>query len=739
MCIKIKKGIIVLFVLSYIAHSVYVIYSFSAKYVSDKEYKEYSLYIIEKQKQDENKVVYLAKLNEDKFLVNIYLTNKYNNKENFSQEELKKVTSFEYGDYIKVNGKIVIYEKLGNIGEFDYKKYLNSKGIYGNITTYKVEYVENKGRKIGKAIYYIRNKIASIYNDNLESNQANLLKGMIYGDTKDLDEEIKTNFQNIGISHITAVSGSNLNTLIIILGIIMYKFNKRKIYMFFQIFSIIFFCFISGLELSVLRASIMNIILIICKLRNEDISIFKLLIITFAIMIGINPIYIFNVGMVLSFLSIVGIVVFSPKIYNFFESKIKWNIKNKKLSQILCKIFSVIAITLGINVVILPISIYYFNTFSIITILSNLIIAFLSDAICMLGMFSLIFFKNPYVSDLLFYILNIMLTLLINISKILNEVAYIIHIKQPHIYILYLYYTYIGVICIMYLGKLRKKIIKNELIKFKNIVIFLLVICLSLEHILGLFFNNYIYFFNVGQGEMAVIKEKSTYIMVDSGSITNDTSYIFDNFAKNQNIDKIDAIVISHFHEDHVNGIEDILEKYKVSYLIYAYPYDMESEEYIKLKEKLDKSSTKSIVVKAEDKIQIDNVDINVVFPKSEYVQNGNNDSEKENANSLVVNINIKGKNYLFMGDSTKIAENDIVQNLKKINVSKIDLLKVAHHGSKTSTSEEYIEKISPYVAVISAKYKVYKHPSNETITTLNKYGVITYITEKVGGIKYVI
>lgn len=737
-CIKRKICILVLIVLIYISKAVYTIYEYSNKYVSDAETKEYMLSVIEKQKETEDKVVYLAKFNNDKFLVNIYFKNKYTEKDNFSEEEKQKIISLTYGDYIKVNGKIVIAEMLGNIGEFNYKRYLNSKGIYGTINGYSVEYVENRGDKIGKIIYKIRDKISAVYNENLEEENANLLKGMIYGDTKELNEEIKEWFQNIGISHITAVSGSNLNNLLVILGIVAYKFSKKRIYMIFQIICIIMFCCISGLELSVLRASIMTVILIICKARNVQINIYKTLVITFFIMLGINPLYIFNVGMTLSFLSIIGIAVFSKRIYNFFESKIKWRVKNKKMADLLCKIFNLVSITLGIYVVILPITIYYFNSFSLITILSNLMISFLSDIICMLGMISLIFFKLPYVSKCMFYVLNVLLKFLIYISKNLNKIAGIISIKELPIYLIVIYYMYVAILCFSYSKTCHAKITQNAVNKIKNIILSFFIVLCAFEYIKSMFCDNYIYFFNVGQGEMALVKEKDTYIMVDSGSITNDTSYIFDSFAKRRNIDKIDALVISHFHEDHINGVKDIIEKYNVEYLIYSYPYDMENEEYVKITEKLKESATKSITVKAGDNIIINNISLDVLFPQNNYLKCGDS-SESENANSLVVNMKIKEKNYLFTGDSTKASEKYVLESIARLNISKIDLIKVAHHGSKTSSSEEYISKICPKVAIISAKYKVYKHPSEETLKVLNKYGVITYVTEKVGGIKYVI
>jgi len=166
--------------------------------------------IVEKYKEDENKVSYIGKLNNDTFILNVYMKNKYDNKNDFNTKKIKKVKSYKYGDYISIKGKISIPELLGNIGEFDYKKYLNSKDICGIINAYEVEYVDNIGNKIMKLIYSFKQNISDLIDKKLPNKEAELLKSMLYGDTKNLDEDIKENFNEIGISHITAVSGSNL-------------------------------------------------------------------------------------------------------------------------------------------------------------------------------------------------------------------------------------------------------------------------------------------------------------------------------------------------------------------------------------------------------------------------------------------------------------------------------------------------------------------------------------------------
>jgi len=296
---------------------------------------------------------------------------------------------------------------------------------------------------------------------------------------------------------------------------------------------------------------------------------------------------------------------------------------------------------------------------------------------------------------------------------------------------------YISTLCISL--KSNKKYIKYNLKKFKKIIVYSLISCVAIVGVKNIFFDNYIYFFNVGQGEMAIVKNKGTVIMIDSGSITNDSAYIFESYMKKENINEIDALVISHFHSDHVNGIKKIIEMCNIRYLIYSYPYDLNSEIYTNFIKEINKSEVKHIIVNAGDSIKINDIDLSVLFPQSNYITINDKIDENENANSLVININVNNKNYLFMGDLLKESEENVIEQLKKQNITNIEIIKVGHHGSKTSTSEGFIQFTLPKYAIISSKKKVYNHPNSETISLLKKYSVITYITENVGGIKYII
>jgi len=695
--------------------------------------------IVEKQKEEENKVTYIVKLDNDKFVLNIYTKNIYDSIKDFSVDKIKEVRNYKYGDYLTIDGKIVIPELLGNVGEFNYKRYLNSKGIIASMNAYDVDYVDNIGNKAINLIYKLKEYISSRIDNNLQDRESELLKGMLYGDNENLDEEIKEDFQNIGISHITAVSGSNLSIFVVIFTIILNKTKLNKyVYVFIQILLISIFCLISNLELSVLRAGIMMIISIVYRIKNKRISIEKALLLTLFIFLCVNPYRIFNTGMLLSFLATISISVFYHKIYNFFESKIYWNIHQKIVQKVLLKISVIVSITISANILITPITISTFNTFSTIFIVSNLFVSTLAAFINILGIISIIIPKIPFVFDLLWNVLNISLKLLINISELLNEITLNINIREIPFIIILIYYLYIFLIYLSYKLKGDKKLLRLKLAAAKRNLICIFIILISIWHIYVKAFNNYIYYFNVGQGEMAIIKKNDIVIMADSGSITNDTSYIFEGFSKKEGIEKIDIIIISHFHSDHVNGIKKIIQNYEVDYIMYAYPYDVKNKEYLDFLEYISKSKVKQMIVKSGDSVNIGEICIDVVFPDSKYIRISSEMDENENANSLVVNIKVNSNNYLLLGDSIKESEKYILENLNKINVSKVQNIKIGHHGSNTSTSESLITSLMPDYAVISAKKKVYNHPSKEVIDILDRYEIKTYITEKDGGIKFV-
>ena len=735
---KVKTYIIFIYI-TYIISIIYRLYVYENKYKNDSKQSKYILKVIERKKLDEEKTTYIVKNNNDKFLLNIYFKNSYDDKKNMNKEDIDKHSSYKYGDILNVKGKIKIWESMGNIGEFNYARYLASNNIYGTIIAYDVQHIDYAGNYIVKNIYKLRDKVYEILNKNMDKKYVGVIEGIMYGNIYELDKEVKDLFNSIGVSHILSVSGSHLSIIIYVLSLLLdKKVKNKKINISIQIVIIILFTLFATFSLSILRASIMIIIKLLFSIRNKKVSMLNLLLYTYLLFILINPMYVYNIGMTLSFLAVFGIHGFSNKIEQYIKSKTYWSIKNEKTAKIMLTVLKPIAITLSANITILPILLYSFQTFSLIFILSNLIIGVLSNFIMILSFIAVIINFIPYISKLLFCFLEVLTFILVETSEFLSKINYIISVKPPSILIIILYYILIVLLYVRIKKRNKNKLFRNRLKSYTQYVAFILCLLTSLTIIINTFFSDHIYYFNVGQGEMSIISKGSKNILIDVGSITHDASYILNNYMKRENKRHIDLIIITHFHNDHMNGIYDIIENYKVKTVAYAFPNNMEIEAYNNFYKYIKDKNVGIMLISKGDVIDLGKIKMEIISPDiKEMVKINNNKSEVLNENSLVLNVRTNNKNFLFTGDVTKYNEKYINNKLKEMNRNNIEMLSIAHHGSKTSTSNEFLDSLTINHAIISSKKSVYNHPNKEVLNRLKNYNIKYYLTEERGGVLY--
>ena len=240
--------------------------------------------------------------------------------------------------------------------------------------------------------------------------------------------------------------------------------------------------------------------------------------------------------------------------------------------------------------------------------------------------------------------------------------------------------------------------------------------------------NNYlsIHTIDVGQGDSILIHTPhSKNILIDGG---DDNSHnIVSSYLKKQNVKRIDYIIATHFDSDHIGGLDNIIDKFNVSN-IYAPNYESDTVSYQNLISSCVNKNLNLQYLKEGDFINIeDNINLTVLAPS--YIQ------EENNLNSIVFRIDYKNKSFLFTGDAEASNEMSIINSYE---LNDIDFLKVGHHGSSSSTTSEFIEEVSPDVAVISCGYKnQYGHPHRSTLDTLEKNNVLTYRTDILGHVVF--
>lgn len=360
-----------------------------------------------------------------------------------------------------------------------------------------------------------------------------------------------------------------------------------------------------------------------------------------------------------------------------------------------------------------------------------MVITFLIDKILILGYISiLINFK------FLSYINSFLISIVFRISQMSSK----IYLKTPNIICVFLYYIVIFTL-IIYSQKHKIKFWRNILNKSKRKRIFKIIIIIIAIIILINFLyiqlytllnsNLKIYFIDVGQGDSTVIKTpKGKNIIIDGG----EENRVILPYLLDRGINKIDYLIVSHFDSDHVEGLFSIMENIKVEKAILG-KQSCDSKNYKNFLQIAKDNGIQIFVLEAEDNFYIEeNLKIEVLWPVSENIIREN----ELNNNSLVFKLIYKNFSMLFTGDIEMLAEKAILEKYE--NLLKSDVLKVAHHGSKTSSIKEFLLKVSPKVAIIGVGRKnKFGHPSDITIQNLKDINCNIYRTDEMGEIKMII
>ena len=609
----------------------------------------------------------------------------YKVKENYTIINLNEIIVYYYdefkykiGDTIKVEGDIKEIEPNTNFNLFNYKKYMLSKRIIHKIESKKIILIkENKN-----ILYKIKNKIKE------RTEKHKYFSLFIIGENN-LDNEIKDSFKINGISHLFAISGMHITLFISILTLILKKMikNKKIIILLITLF-LLFYMFITNYSVSVVRASLLTILININKLYKLNISTLKLLVYIFLICISYNPYYIYQVGFIFTFLITFTLILFSKKIPS-----------NYILKTLVTSIISFI--------VSIPILINNFYSVNFLSPLLNIIfIPFITFIIFPLTLVTFIF---PNLICILNIFVNILEFLSINLSKI---DLFIFTFKKVSIFFIILYYI------IIYFSL-------NKILNKKYNYIFILLIILIIHHNIN-YLNNYskVTILDVGQGDSTLIEleHNKGNILIDTGGniYKNQTSNILVPYFKSVGIRKIDYLILTHGDYDHMGEAINLVENFKVEKVIFnCGEFNDLEKELIKV---LDKKK-----IPYYSCIKELNIDNNKLY----FLQT--KDYDNENDNSTVIYTELNGYKFMFMGDAGVEKEKDI---LDKYNLSDIDVLKVGHHGSKTSSSKEFIDEINSKYSIISVgKNNRYGHPNKEVLNNLEQSKI--YRTDQDGSIKF--
>lgn len=588
------------------------------------------------------------------------------------------------GKTITVNG--TLNEPINNTipNTFNYKKYLYNNKIYYLFDAHSYN-IQNDNNLLDRAKDYL---IKRAYN----SKNSEYLLVLVLGDKALISSDEYNTYQNNGTSHLLAVSGSHITVILLVLSFFLKKLKEVPKLIIISLI-LLFFAFVTNNASAVNRAIYFFIINRINKLGNLKLSNIQVLFITAFILLLLDPFTIYDLGFIYSFCISLGIMYYSDKL-------------NGNLLIATLKV-SIIAFLFS-----LPISSYINYEVNLSSILINLIFV---------PWISYIVFPISIIT-FIFPIFNPILSILLSITNVLNNIGEFISIfinvpKMPLVVAIILF-------ILLLLAKNNKK------------YLYVILIILGLIKLSPLINSSYeVYFLDINQGDSAIIitPHKRDVVMIDTGGkITyevedwkkgNKTYNLSDNtikFLKSKGITTIDYLITTHGDYDHIGNAKYIVENFKVEKVIFNCGEFNELE-------------TDLIKVLDEKKIPYYSCikELNIDNNKLYFLQTKEYDNENDNSN--VIYTELSGYNFMFMGDASSTTEKEIID---KYNLPDIDILKVGHHGSRTSSSIEFINEINPEYSIISVgKNNRYGHPNKEVLDALEESKI--YRTDQNGSIMF--
>ena len=677
--------------------------------------------------------------------------------------EVKKDIKFQYGDKVQLQGEFRKGNEQRNTGGFDYQLYLKSIHIYGTLKVENYQKISSDNVNwIQKGINSIKLEITENIETVLEKEEAQIVKGLILGDTIALEEELKEKFQIANISHVLAVSGMHIIYIVIGIEVVFKKCLGKRNVKYVVIIGLLFYIALTGYTSSIVRAGIMGMMNIIAFLVYRKNDIWTSIAISIGAILIQNPYAITGVGLQLSYLGTIGIILFNKNIKQFLDN-IKW-IKNnirikrsKRISKIVENLKDMISVTLSAQMMILPIMFYHFNMIGIYFVITNILVSIMIGPIMFLSIiFIFSSFIHLQISQFISVFLSLGIKCLIQISNLANLPFSKIYVPTPSILFIIIYYIVIlagnqiymiytskyinstkkrvkNLIALMkyklYEKKKKTKKIYQKILRERNIKAFIkrtykgIFLIIFLIGIYQFPKDLEIHFLDVGQGDSCfIITPNRKTILIDGGGSTSNTFNVGKDtlipYLLDKGYTKLDYVFISHFDQDHVGGILPILEEFKVGQ-VFITRQEEKSENYETFLKIVEQKQLRVREVKMGDKIKIGDVIFHILWPEGKQIE-----ENILNNNAMVMKLQYKNFSMLFTGDIEAVAEKKILSLYDtNLNSLKATVLKVAHHGSKSSSTEEFLKAVSAKVAIIGVgENNMFGHPSNVVLERLQSF-----------------
>ncbi len=671
--------------------------------------------------------------------------------------------NFQYGDYIRFYSILKKIESFQNPGGFNYERYMNLHGVYATgfvANNSQIVLVrKNAASGIRLKLEIFRLYLKRLIYQNASTPQREIIEAMTIGNQNAIPTEVRDNFNKTGTSHILSISGLHIGmvaaTTFFIISLIlksseylMLRFNIIKLASAGAFLMILIYALIAGMSVTVVRSALMALVFLCALFLDKQKDIFNVLALTALIILVVSPEALFDISFQLSFMSVLAIIYIVPRFSSFSFSLLAelplW--RQKIIQHISLSILVCIAATLGT----IPLIVFYFNRVSSITIIANLI------SVPLLGTIALVFcmafilcaFFSPIIAGFFIKIASFFVQISVDVINYLASLSWsAFSFTKPSIAEIVIFYLLIffslRFIDSRNINGIRKNFPDRYPLFLKFILITLIVFFLA--DVVYLWSKDKfsselrVTAIDVGQGSAILVRFPGGKNMLIDGGGFPDSSFdmgklVIAPFLYHERISTIDTVVLTHPHPDHIQGLLYITENFNVRD-VWSTGQLSEDEIFQQWQKIIAQKKIKMNFLSAQSPTaKINGAQLNVLWPLQPISVNASDLSASDvNDDSLVLKIKYGNVSFLFPADITSSVESSLIKSKRDLHS---DVLFVPHHGSFSSSSIDFIKKVSCRYAVISAgKANVFHHPHQRTLDRYKSFSVNLLRTDKNGAI----
>jgi competence protein ComEC len=664
-----------------------------------------------------------------------------------------------YGDILLVTGNL---ETPPQLDDFDYRGYLANQEIYSTMLYPKIEVLDSgKGLKPLEWIYTLSDSLSRALAEVLPEPQASLAQGIVLGKRGNIPPSLKSDFSRTGTAHLLAISGLHLSIVAgILLSIGIWLFGrKRSIYIWLALTAVWLYALLTGMHPPIIRAAIMVSLFLTAELLGRQRSAITSLAFAAAVMVGVSPQVLWTASFQMSFLAMIGLIFIFPPVQSLGRKAVNATLgEGGTAASVATFLTDSFSVTLGAVLAVWPVVAYYFGIISLVAPLATFLALPALPGIIVTGalaaVLGLIALPVAQVTGWLTWLFASYTVLVVRGFAALPLSAIEVVTVSPAVILAY----YLVLAAALWLasnrrrlttlvpaatGRLRAGIDRSSglfsRLPAKWLVPPLLVTATlaSLSAVTMPDTSLHISFLDVGQGDAILIQEGNQQVLVDGGPSPQ---------AINLELGKkmpfwdrtIDLVILTHPSSDHVTGLVEVLNRYRVNQVLYP-DLDFKSSIYDEWLRLVQEKGIRCTLARPGQQICLGNqgVVIEVLNPPEPPLVDTQSDVDN---NGLVLHVSAGEVSFLLTADIMWEAELDLATRRAHLAST---VLKVAHHGSTTSTSPEFLAVVNPRLAVISVGAdNKYGHPADEIIDRLidkvgpeniyrtDEHGTIEFITD---------